>query len=235
MCLGLLSRAIDMLYPVRCAGCAAFGNHLCDACAVRMEKAVGEGRCPNCSARWTEPLNCPRCFAWDALDGVLAAFEMTGAARRLVHGLKYRGIRGLAPLMAAEMAPLRERAAFDAAFPVPLHRSRKLHRGFNQAELLLRHLDWPRGPGLLRRPRRTAQQVGLAERERRENIVGAFSYEGPSLQGVAVALVDDVATTGATANECARVLKDAGAERVIAVVFARATYEANDPDAPIDD
>ena len=230
-----IARVFDLLYPARCAGCHAFGMHLCEGCASRMELAVGEGRCPHCSARWAEPLNCPRCFAWDALDGAVAAYEMGGAARNVVHGLKFRGVRALAPLMAAHMAALRERAACDVAYAVPLHRSRRLRRGFNQAELLLRHLEWPRGPGRLWRSSRTTQQVGLGERERRSNIVNAFVYEGPSLEKMSVAVVDDVVTTGATANECARMLKDAGAARVVAVAFARASYEPRGPDEPIDD
>ncbi|GAB4334834.1 MAG: hypothetical protein Kow0010_22090 [Dehalococcoidia bacterium] len=180
-------------------------------------------------------MNCPRCFGWDALDGALAAYEMAGAARSIVHGLKFLGVRALAPLMAARMAALWERAACDVAYAVPLHRSRRLRRGFNQAELLLWHLGWEQGPGRLWRSRRTTQQVGLGERERRSNIVNAFVYEGPSLEGMSVAVVDDVVTTGATANECARMLKDAGAARVAAVAFARASYEPREPDEPIDD
>lgn len=228
-------RAFDLVYPARCAGCWAFGKHLCESCAARMEPATGEGRCPNCCGRWEEPLNCPRCFSWDALDGAVAAFEMDGAARKAVHALKFRGVRAIAPLMAARMAPLGELVTFDAVYAVPLHRSRRLQRGFNQAELLLRALEWPRGPGRLARVRRTAQQVGLGERDRRANMAGAFAYEGPTLDGMAIAVVDDVVTTGATANGCARALKYAGAARVVAVAFARASYEPRGPDDGIDD
>ena len=79
-----------------------------------------------------------------ALDGVRAAFEMEGAARKAVHELKYRFVRSLAPLMAGHMQTLREIVEFDVALEVPLHRSRERQRGFNQAALLLDQLGWPR-------------------------------------------------------------------------------------------
>jgi ComF family protein len=221
----VLERALDLLYPPRCVGCGRFGDYLCGDCETTMTPASEGPRCPNCSARWEHGGNCPRCFHWDALDGGFAAFDMEGAARRAVHALKYRGLRVMAPAMAVHLGALRQRVEFDAAMPVPLHRSRTNARGFNQAEVLLSQLDWPRAPGRLRRIRKTATQVGMHLGERRSNVAGAFAYEGPSLRGLAIALVDDVITTGATGNECARVLRDYGARRVVIVAFARANYE----------
>ncbi len=221
----VLERALDLLYPPRCVSCGRFGAYLCEACETSMTPATEGPRCPNCSARWEHEGNCPRCFHWDALDGGLAAFDMEGAARKAVHALKYRSLRAIAPGMAAYLGELRSGAEFDGAMPVPLHRSRMNARGFNQAEVLLSQLDWQRAPGRLRRVRKTATQVGMHLGERRNNVAGAFAYEGPSLGGLAVALVDDVITTGATANECARVLRDHGARRVIIIAFARANYE----------
>lgn len=190
-----------------------------------MRPATGPGRCPNCAAAWGEPLNCPRCLAWQALDGATAAFEMEGAARRAVHGLKYGRVRGLAPAMARHMAKLREVRPFDAAYAVPLHATRMRDRGFNQAEALLRQLDWAPGPGNLRRVRRTKTQVGQGVRERRANVSGAFAYQGPPLDGLTIALLDDVVTTGATVDACAAELKAAGARAVVALAFARASYD----------
>jgi ComF family protein len=149
---------------------------------------------------------------------------MSGPARAAVHGLKYRYQRGFAAVMAAEMAVLAEREPFDSAYAVPLHRLRQRTRGFNQSTLLLRELGWDQGPGKLARVRRTGRQVGLGLRDRRRNVAGAFRYTGPDLQGKRIALVDDVVTTGATARECAAVLKDHGAGRVVVLAFARASY-----------
>lgn len=221
----LAGRILDVFYPERCVNCGRFGATLCDRCEVLLEPANGAGRCPNCSARWDETGNCPRCFGWQALDGVRASFEMVGAARKVVHGLKYRGVRSLAERMAEGMEALREATPFDVAVPVPLHRSRERQRGFNQAELILERLEWPRPAGRLRRIRNTPHQVGKHQAERRSNVSGAFAYEGPSLAGLTVAIVDDVVTTGATVNECARVLRDYGARRVFGIAYARASYD----------
>jgi ComF family protein len=188
-------------------------------------------RCPNCLGLWEGGGSCPRCFPWEALDGAAAAVDMEGAARRVVHGLKYRGIRALAALMAGAMEPLAASHPVDAVLAVPLHRSRLRSRGFNQAEVLLDRLGWPVAEGRLVRRRKTSTQVGLRLRERRTNVAGAFSYAGPPLNGLRLGLVDDVITTGATANECARVLRDHGARSVTAFAFARANYDPsrNDP------
>jgi competence protein ComFC len=189
-----------------------------------MAPATGPGRCSFCSARWEETDNCPRCFELQDLDGVRAAFEMEGAARKAVHELKYRFVRSLAPLMAEHVKTLRDRLEFDVALPVPLHRSRERERGFNQSALLTESLGWPAPAGTLRRTRKTEQQVGMRLGERRSNVSGAFRFDGARLDGLTVAVVDDVITTGSTANECARVLRERGARKVYAIGFARASH-----------
>jgi ComF family protein len=141
---------------------------------------------------------------------------------------KYDRDVGLAPLLGRLLAyhcplPLQH----DIAIPVPLHRQRLRWRGFNQSALIARRLASDRGilyaASVLQRRRSTPPQVGLSEAERRTNISGAFSVRDPeSLRGRSVLLVDDVYTTGATANECARTLKRAGARRVDVLVLARA-------------
>ncbi|MEO8539470.1 MAG: ComF family protein [bacterium] len=168
------------------------------------------------------------------LEGVRAAFEMDGTARRLVHELKYRYYRAAAPVMAQRMGKLADGLAIDSYFAVPLHRSREKERGFNQSRLLLEAAAWaPQGPGL-KRTRRTERQVGQALGDRRANVTDAFAYSGPRLDGLTVALIDDVVTTGATAAECGRVLKDAGARTVWVLAFARASYRPETSE-PIED
>jgi ComF family protein len=137
--------------------------------------------------------------------------------------------------MAERMTSMPLDSPFDVVLPVPLHRSRQRRRGFNQAEELLRYLDWPRAEGTLRRVRKTSSQVGRGVGDRRRNVSGAFEYDGPRLDGVRVALLDDVVTTGATAIECARVLHDAGARSIVAFAFARAGGTAHGDDRPIFD
>ena len=225
--------AQDLLYPKRCINCGEFGMLLCGPCRDGMEPASGPGRCPHCRAQWDGSGNCPRCFGLQAIEGVLAAVEMSGAARKLVHALKYQYVRQAAGLMAKPMLSASEGRRFDALFPVPLHRSRLRERGFNQSELLMQAAGWTQPPGSLLRTKKTSRQVGMHEGERRANVSGAFVYRGPSLNGLSVAIVDDVVTTGATVQECAIVLKDAGAREVWAVAFARASYKVGVPSVGI--
>ncbi|RJX30437.1 MAG: ComF family protein, partial [Desulfarculus sp.] len=133
----------------------------------------------------------------------------------------------LARLLAG--APQDGWAAVELIAPVPLHPRRLMLRGFNQAAVLARGLAREGGPrlapDLLRRLRHTRPQVGLDPAARRTNVAGAFglgrNWAG-RLAGAAVLLIDDVFTTGATAAECARVLKDAGAARVNVLTLVRA-------------
>lgn len=222
----LLSRALDLLYPPRCVSCAAFGQNLCEPCADRLLPASGPGRCGRCGVRRDDEGRCPDCSGWRDLTGARAAFEMEGPARRVVHGLKFSGIRDLATDMAADLRSVVDDLAPDAIYPIPLHPRRRRRRGFNQAEVLYDRLGWPPTPGRLERIRATASQVGLSASERRENVAGAFRYRGPDLKGATVAVLDDVVTTGATAAECARVLREHGAARVYALAYARAPYHS---------
>ncbi|MCP4716235.1 MAG: ComF family protein [Deltaproteobacteria bacterium] len=109
--------------------------------------------------------------------------------------------------------------------PVPLHRHRLRERGYNQSLLLARHLAQHRDmavmPEGLCRHRRTIPQTSLSGRERRRNLRNAFSLGGVACEGLHVLLIDDVFTSGATVNECARVLKRHGAACVDVLTLAR--------------
>jgi len=151
-----------------------------------------------------------------------------GPLRSLIHLYKYSGMKPLARTLAALM----ERAIsidehFDAVVPVPLHWRRQWDRGFNQAELLARHIAKRRGiPVLqaLRRKRATATQAGLASAGRRRNVAGAFvlrSTPDERLKNGKILLIDDVMTTGATASACASALKRGGALSVSLLTLAR--------------
>jgi len=108
---------------------------------------------------------------------------------------------------------------YDALVPVPLHWYKENFRGFNQAELLAKHID-PRVDNCLRRKKRTQTQVNLNRQERIENLKDVFQLKGPISYG-SVVLVDDVMTTGTTLEECAGELKEAGVSKVYGLVFAR--------------
>jgi ComF family protein len=123
-------------------------------------------------------------------------------------------------------ARLREVRA-DIVVPVPLHWRRRLARGYNQSEALARavadRLGLPCRPSLLRRVRHTPQQTQQSPAGRRDNVRGAFAARlGRAFAGKSILLVDDVMTTGSTASEAARALREDGAARVVVAVLARA-------------
>jgi ComF family protein len=149
-----------------------------------------------------------------------------GPLRDLVHLLKYDGMKPLAQPLGEYLSralPLDER--FDAIVAMPLHWRRRFERGFNQAALLARQVARRRKIPVLnvvRRVRATRTQTGLTNAKRRDNVSGAFrARRGRPLEGLRILLVDDVMTTGATADECARALLGAGARRVDVLTLAR--------------
>jgi ComF family protein len=189
---------------------------LCDTCGDPLSswRTIGQpiSRCVRC--RRTEPrITCCRAIG-----------EYDGALRDIVHALKYDGRRSLAAPLGTRM---RERGAevitgADVAVPVPLHPARRRERGFNQAADLAKHLGIPVVRALAR-VRPTAPQVTLPEGRRHGNVRGAFATTRPaaSLSGRVVVLVDDVSTTGATLEACARALDAAAVREVRALTAAR--------------
>jgi ComF family protein len=164
----------------------------------------------------------------------------------LIHLLKYNGVRPAANVLGRMLAEVfatlepdleqarLEQGLFDRAnvlvIPVPLYKTKRRERGFNQAELVARaalkivpareRLQF--APELLQRTRDTQSQIGLTSNQRRENLRGAFAVpRAAEVTGRAVILVDDVYTTGTTATECSRVLRRAGARQVWVATVAR--------------
>jgi ComF family protein len=149
--------------------------------------------------------------------------------KEVIHALKYERRRSIAPPLGELMRITGARLLSDAdvVVPVPLHPRREFQRGFNQAEDLARHLGVPVVP-LLKRVVFTTSQIELPKEQRRENVKNAFALSVPGsrfpVPGVVV-LVDDVATTGATLEACARVLKQGGVKEVRALTAARVVNE----------
>jgi ComF family protein len=156
------------------------------------------------------------------ISSACAIGDYEGALRDIIHALKYDGRRSIATPLSALMALYGRRvlASADLVVPVPLHPSRQRERGFNQADALARGLG-PPVVRALRRTRVTASQVELPAHERRLNVLGAFGLTASPTRGRIVVLVDDVTTTGATLEACAKVLLDGGAREVRAVTAAR--------------
>lgn len=222
---------LDFALPPRCAPCGAIvaAPHLfCAACWSQIE-FLGGG-CERCAMplEGTEIEICAACLAHSPqLDRVRAAVVYGDIARSLVLKLKYGRKVGVADTMARNMRRLMADVPADVMItPVPLHPTRLWGRGFNQALLLARGLARSTGhavePALLRRTRRTPRLKGLSPSQRLRTVTGAFrASECRRLDGRTVVLVDDVYTTGSTANACARALKRAGAARVELICFSR--------------
>ena len=228
-----------VLSVVLAPSCAACGEPLlhptrgpvCDGCWQSILPLTPPlcDRCGDPLPTWrlvSIPLACcPRCRRSRRLvDRARAIGAYDGALRAIIHALKYEGRRSLAwplgALMRRRGAELRAGAA--CAIPVPLHPSRRRHRGFNQAADLARHVGIPVLTAL-RRVRATATQTGLPAAQRHRNVRDAFATTraGAALAGTTVVLIDDVSTTGATLEACARVLKEAGVSEVRALTAAR--------------
>ncbi len=199
----------------RCWGAIAPPAHpLCDICgdALPSWRAEGDTRCTRCRRR-------PRVIT---RGRSIASYE--GTLRDILHRLKYDGRRSLARPLGERMARAGEDVLrdADALVPVPLHWIRHYRRGFNQAEELARGVSLP-VVHALRRPRRTVTQTDLPEAQRLANVGEAFRLRrGVTITGQVLVLVDDVSTTGATLDACARVLLEGGAAEVRALTAARA-------------
>ncbi|MEO1206320.1 MAG: ComF family protein [Pseudomonadota bacterium] len=170
-----------------------------------------------------------------AYDRARAIAQYTGNMRKLIHDYKYRDRHDAHALFVNWMAIAGADLLADAdiIMPVPLHRWRIFTRRFNQSALLGRDLAKTHkpvyAPDLLRRIRRTKPQVGLSQAQRRGNLAGAFHIKTSAkvrLDGKRILLVDDVITTGATANACAKVLKNAGASAVDILALALVADQA---------
>lgn len=218
---------LDLLFPPRCAGCGRMGAWLCPECLAQVGRVAGRG-CARCGRPLGEHAHCPACRGRTfALERVRAPFFFEGVIQQAVHGLKYRGRRVLAgplgALLAAYLGVLSWPAA--AIIPVPLHRERERARGYNQSALLARALaqrsGWPLLERGLVRWRHTRPQVGLDAAGRRENVRGAFRWEGDAPPPERVLLLDDVYTTGATMEAAAEALRAAGAKEVRGLALAR--------------
>lgn len=236
----LLRALLDLLFPPVCHLCKApvpeAGElHLCEACLGAMTP-ITSPLCPRCGVpHGTEggiDHPCGSCILTPPpFDAARGALLYVGPVQELIHRHKYGHKahlrRPLALLAIRHLTSFVQSVSPDAMVPVPLHRIRLRERGFNQAvlmgDLLARQWRLPLLRDALRRVRPTVAQVTLSGQERRANVRGAFAVvDSDRVAGKRVLLLDDVATTGSTVAECARVLKGAGANAVFVATVAMA-------------
>ena len=219
---------LDLVFPPHCVGCGGGGSFLCPSCCVSLPHLTPP-LCPKCGLPLARGGPCPACARTPlSIEGIRSPFLMEGLVRECVHHLKYRNLRALARPLGRLLADYLESSPLpaDALVPVPLHRRRLRERGYNQAALLAREVA--RGTGLslvdgslVRRRDTPAQARSGSAAERRGNVEGAFACRDGRLKGKRVLLIDDVCTTGATLDACARALKEAGALSAWGLTLAR--------------
>jgi ComF family protein len=233
---------VDLVYPPRCPSCGeslANQDGLCAACWSELV-FPGEPACALCQRPFgadsvTAGAVCAPCQAEPPLhDGVAAGVLYNDASRKLVLAFKHGRRIALAPLLARVAASrLPELDGAWLIVPVPLHRWRLWRRGFNQSALLAREIGRLRGQAVLVdalvRRKATPPLGGLGRAARARALSGAIGVNRSrkrAMSGAKVVLVDDVMTSGATTDACIRVLKRAGAGRVVIACFARVLDEA---------
>lgn len=236
---GVEKQILDTLFPLRCLGCRTKGAWICSVCEHQIMLRT-EQYCPVCLRHITPTGEV--CFSCrdkrkPALDGIfVASYYKEPLFAHALHTYKYRFIPHLSVPFgnilknALEKSPLR---LPDLLIPVPLHKKRLRFRGFNQSELIARELSSSLTPGLeiplsndiLLRIRYTKPQMKTTSREERlMNLKGAFALAAGKealIRGKYLWLIDDVATTGTTLEECATLLKRHGAKAVFGIVLAR--------------
>jgi ComF family protein len=227
----LFRSVLDFALPPRCGGCGAIVDDVdsfCTDCWSKLDFL--QGGCLRCGLplKGTDAETCAVCLSKPPrLDRIRAAVGYDDISRSIALRLKYGRKTALARTMSRYMGPLIGNLPPDALLvPVPLHRRRLWSRGFNQSAIVARELSRRTGVSVavdaLKRIRPTPPLKGLNTRQRRRTVAGAFrARAGMELRGRTVVLVDDVLTTGSTANACARVLKRAGAQRVELISWAR--------------
>ena len=232
---GTASQWLATLWPSICKLCGCRSDRTLDACSHCLTMlARVDHACLRCAL--VLPHTVEQCGACSrrppTFDSARAAFIYRQPVAGLIQRFKFNGDLAAGRLLAQLTAMELNKNRSDASAPqpqlmisVPLHRARQWRRGFNQAEWLCRDLgtafgiDWQ---AVLKRCRATRTQSDLPAKNRAGNVAGAFRVQGLPAGLRHAVLVDDVMTTGTTLNECARVLKSAGLERVDVWVIARA-------------
>lgn len=220
----------DSLFPMYCLGCEVEGNFLCDMCSIQLEMA--NQQCIVCHKLSIDGATHDRCQTKLGVDKLYSVFDYHDdlVSKLIIYG-KYKFLpevyKNLGSLMAQNIAcNLLKLGKIDAVVPIPLHRFRMRWRGFNQSEILAEQISTELGVPIiyyLTRIKNTKVQKDLGEEKiRKENIRDAFYLnDSVNIQNLNIAIVDDVITTGSTLKEATKLLKDAGANKVICLTLAR--------------
>lgn len=228
---------LDYIFPKYCVNCRKIGSYLCSDCFSYLSFDVSD-LCLICQKPSINGFTHPTCQGKYSIDGVFSAINYKGVAKKLVYGFKYKphltDLKTVLVDLFYEALIQKEGFSFVLKsvkelilVSIPLYRSRVKSRGYNQAGILASELASKlglRAQDLLERIKDTRSQVGLKQKERQENISGAFKIKSDQLLAIRhkqFILVDDVLTTGSTFLEAANVLKRNGVKKVWGVTLAR--------------
>ena len=219
--------ALDLLFPPWCIGCGREGKYICNSCQQQLP-LISPPICLKCGRPLTIDKTCPGCIEVPIeIDGIRSPFLFQGVIRKAIHELKYRNLKAITPLLASFLHSFLKDNPLsgNVLVPVPIHNKRLQERGFNQSSLLARELGRMSGlpvieDCLIRRTHTPPQVRTISAVERRKNMADAFTCISKRLEGKQVILIDDVSTSGATLNTCARVMKSGGATSVWGLAIA---------------
>lgn len=225
---------LDIVFPIRCLGCQREGEWICTICGQKI-KVSQKQVCPRCGDDTSDSSFCKQCRVTSKMTGiVVAASYEDKLLQQAVHALKYKFVRGmsqpLARVLSKEFKIWLDRCSPDqrniVLLPVPLFRKRQRQRGFNQAALLAQQLgeqtEVEVRTDILTRVKSTPAQAKLDPLKRRKNIKGAFRLDkAAGLSGKIVFIIDDVCTTSATLEECAKEASKASPQEIWGLVLAR--------------
>ena len=229
----ILEATLNLLYPKICLGCSNPGAYICATCLHKSSNINLIQKCHVCGNEARLGLTHRDCKDKSYLDGLIYPLVYNKLIRTAIVEGKYNLVSDIftdfAKVITQYLQSFYKLSATDSIITfVPLNKFKQRLRGFNQADLIARKVAFSLGiecSNILERTMNTKTQVGMHEFERQSNLKNVFQVKkllGPEvLAGKHIYLIDDIYTTGTTMNECARVLKQGGAQSVTGVVFAK--------------
>lgn len=225
----LFRNLLDIFYPLHCGGCRTAGSILCENCIDTFRSVDEDKTCPVCGRLIGKSLLCGQCMEEKrTFRRGYFGFYFEGRLRDTIHAFKFSGRRDVGRhLMGLVEGRLRAFAdTFDCIVPLPVTKKRLLERGFNQSFIIGEEIAKITGkeihPSVLVKTRKTQDQYTLSKDERKKNVRGVFTVKSSSaIKGKRVLLVDDLFTTGYTAQEASRTLLKSSAREVIFFALAR--------------
>ena len=221
----------DLIFPIECINCRQEGDWLCQNCFKKLEFSRKQ-YCLNCKTTNNLGEFCHNCQKEYYLDGVIIAGNYDDKIlNQLIKLLKYHFIKDIAVILGNYLIAFLQSNQYiklnskSIIIPVPLHQRRWRWRGFNQAEeiakVVTQNSQFKINSKDLIRTKHKRAQAKLNEKQRLKNVTDCFSWSGNDLTGADIVLIDDVVTTGATLNECAKILKQNGAGKIWGLVVAK--------------